>query len=114
LLDTVATGEGFVIEEFRLTPTSMGGRVYTAHAFPLPSGAVGLSLQDVTERTMAAEVLRRQALHDGLTGLPNRTLLNDRMRQALQRSQTSGDPVALLLMDLDQFKEVNDALGHDH
>jgi diguanylate cyclase (GGDEF)-like protein/PAS domain S-box-containing protein len=114
LLDTVATGEGFVIEEFRLSPTSLGGRVYTAHAFPLPGDAVGLSLQDVTERTMAAQVLRRQALHDGLTGLPNRTLLNDRMRQALQRSQTSGDPVALLLMDLDQFKEVNDALGHDH
>jgi diguanylate cyclase (GGDEF)-like protein/PAS domain S-box-containing protein len=114
LLDTVVSGEGFVIEEFRLSPASTGGRVYSAHAFPLPGNAVGLSLQDVTERTMAAEVLRRQALHDGLTGLPNRTLLNDRMRQALQHSQTTAEPVALLLMDLDQFKEVNDALGHDH
>jgi len=112
LADVVRTGEAWVVDEFRTGEA--GGRVYSAHAFPLPGSAVGLSLQDVTERAIAAEVLRRQALHDGLTGLPNRTLLHDRLRQALAHSERTGEPVALLLMDLDQFKEVNDALGHHH
>ncbi|MCX7620599.1 MAG: EAL domain-containing protein [Acidimicrobiales bacterium] len=114
LADVIRTGEGWILDDFRVTAPSPSARVYTAYAFPLPGDAVGLSLQDVTERTMAAEVLRRQALHDGLTGLPNRTLLNDRLRQALTDSAQSGHPVSLLMMDLDQFKEVNDALGHDH
>ncbi len=113
LADVVRLGEGWVVDDFRLT-ASQDARVYSAHAFPLPGDAVGLTLQDVTERAIAADVLRRQALHDGLTGLPNRTLLNDRLRQALVGSETSGEPVSLLIMDLDQFKEVNDALGHDH
>jgi diguanylate cyclase (GGDEF)-like protein len=113
LADVVRLGEGWVVDDFRLT-ASQDARVYSAHAFPLPGDAVGLTLQDVTERAIAADVLRRQALHDGLTGLPNRTLLNERLRQALAGSDTSGEPVSLLIMDLDQFKEVNDALGHDH
>jgi diguanylate cyclase (GGDEF)-like protein/PAS domain S-box-containing protein len=113
LADVVRIGNGWVVDDFRLS-TAQDARVYSAHAFPLPGDAVGLSLQDVTERAMAAEVLRRQALHDGLTGLPNRTLLTDRLRDALQASEESSEPVALLIMDLDQFKEVNDALGHDH
>jgi diguanylate cyclase (GGDEF)-like protein len=114
LADVTRTGQGWIVDGFRLDPGSPRGRIYSAHAFPLPEGAVGLSLHDVTEREIAGEVLRRQALHDGLTGLPNRTLLNDRLHQALAHSRRTGDPVALLVMDLDQFKEVNDALGHDH
>lgn len=114
LTAVVRTGEEWFVEEFRTTTGDARGRVYAAYAFPLPGRAVALSLQDVTERVVAAEVLRRQALHDGLTGLPNRTLLHERLTQALAHSERTGEPVALLLMDLDQFKEVNDALGHHH
>jgi len=113
LADVIRTGEGFTIDEIRTGTGGRGGRVYSAFAFPLPGEAVGLSLHDITDRTMAAEVLRRQALHDGLTGLPNRTLLHERVRSAIVESERTGASVALLVMDIDQFKEVNDALGHD-
>jgi diguanylate cyclase (GGDEF)-like protein/PAS domain S-box-containing protein len=113
LADVIRTGEGFTIDEIRTGKGGRGGRVYSAFAYPLPGEAVGLSLHDITDRTMAAEVLRRQALHDGLTGLPNRTLLHERVRSAIAAASRDGSTVALLVMDIDQFKEVNDALGHD-
>jgi sensor histidine kinase regulating citrate/malate metabolism len=59
-----------------------------------------------------AEVNEHQALHDALTGLPNRTLFHDRVGQALAVSRREHIPVAVMIMDLDRFKEVNDTLGH--
>jgi diguanylate cyclase (GGDEF)-like protein len=74
----------------------------------IPPDIVMVHSEDVTERTRAEAKLLRQTLHDDLTGLPNRLLLNDRLEQAI-RAQA---PFALLLLDLDRFKDVNDTLGH--
>jgi diguanylate cyclase (GGDEF)-like protein/PAS domain S-box-containing protein len=68
---------------------------------------------DVTERRVLEERLRHQALHDPLTDLPNRTLLLDRLGQALEGAGERRKKVALLFMDLDNFKHVNDSLGHE-
>ncbi|MDQ3890995.1 MAG: EAL domain-containing protein [Actinomycetota bacterium] len=65
------------------------------------------------ERKLALDEIRRQALHDPLTGLPNRALLNDRLENAMTAARRQRDLVALLLMDLDRFKEINDTLGHE-
>lgn len=69
-------------------------------------------VRDITSRKAQTAALRYQALHDALTDLPNRTLLMDRLQQALRTAQRDGTPLALILMDLDRFKEVNDTLGH--
>ena len=74
--------------------------------------AVLLSLMDITERKRAEARLAFMAQHDGLTGLPNRTLLRQEMDEMLQHTRRSSDKVAVLMLGLDNFKAVNDTLGH--
>jgi diguanylate cyclase (GGDEF)-like protein/PAS domain S-box-containing protein len=69
-------------------------------------------LRDISERRQVDEQLRRLAMHDALTGLPNRLLLYDRAEQAFAVAKRTKSSVALLLMDLDGFKDINDAYGH--
>jgi diguanylate cyclase (GGDEF)-like protein/PAS domain S-box-containing protein len=71
-----------------------------------------LVLQDVTDRKRYEAELEHQATHDALTGLANRYLLTDRMEQAILFAQRSGHGVAVILLDLDRFKLINDGIGH--
>ncbi len=74
---------------------------------------VVLNARDITERVELEQELTRQAFHDSLTSLPNRALFRDRLDHALARSARGNETVAVLLIDLDGFKHVNDSLGHD-
>ena len=70
------------------------------------------TVQDITERRRYQEQLERQANHDQLTGLPNRVLLGDRIAQGIAQASRQGYFLALVFMDLDNFKYINDSLGH--
>lgn len=70
------------------------------------------TLIDISDRKRAEEQIRYQAYHDSLTGLPNRTLFKDRLTVALNYAERHGSQVAVLFLDLDRFKLVNDTLGH--
>ncbi len=76
------------------------------------AGGVIVILRDISERKRAEAKIVHMAHHDSLTGLPNRTLLEDRIQQAILQAQRSGHSVMVAFMDLDNFKFVNDCLGH--
>src|SRR3954468_19922947 len=78
---------------------------------PLIDGIL-LNLRDVSERVSLEEKLRHQAFHDDLTGLANRALFEDRLTLALARSRRHREKLAVIFVDLDDFKTVNDSVGH--
>ncbi|MCL5959245.1 MAG: EAL domain-containing protein [Chloroflexi bacterium] len=106
------------------TPHQMQGKRKDGEIFPMDMSVSHVSfdaqplfivsVRDITERQQWEEALRHQALHDALTGFPNRTLLYDRIQQVIVARHESEAFLALLVMDLDRFKEVNDTFGHHY
>jgi diguanylate cyclase (GGDEF)-like protein/PAS domain S-box-containing protein len=91
-------------------PLQSTGRWYEVHAYPRPD-SLTIFFRDITERRKAREQIEHMAHHDALTGLANRRVFRERLREALGTTEGRGQ-VAVMHMDLDHFKEVNDTLGH--
>ena len=81
----------------------------------LGTGTIHIAcLRDISVRHTYTAALQHQALHDNLTGLPNRVLFADRVTHAIRTGRRTGESLALLIMDLNEFKHVNDRFGHQH
>jgi diguanylate cyclase (GGDEF)-like protein len=92
--------------------TTAGGAVLEFHQTALPDGGSVRTITDITERKRAEQEIVRLAHHDALTGLANRNLLHEHIERAIGRAKRYGDGFAVLCVDLDRFKTVNDTLGH--
>jgi diguanylate cyclase (GGDEF)-like protein len=98
-------------EELGVAAVRAGAQDYLLKS-ELNASVLGRSMRFAIERKRAETALTIQALHDPLTALPNRALFVDRVRVALDRSRRTGSAVAVLFLDVDGFKEINDSLGH--
>jgi diguanylate cyclase (GGDEF)-like protein/PAS domain S-box-containing protein len=109
--------EGFLPHDVRFRRKDGGIIITSLEASPSYDEAGNYTgslamITDITARSQAEAALRHQALHDTLTGLPNRLLLAESVTQLLQSAPGSGRPVSVLILDLDHFKEVNETFGH--
>jgi diguanylate cyclase (GGDEF)-like protein len=91
---------------------SLSRREYTVGDIAFAQALANV-LGDAFEHQLTEDDIRHRALHDPLTGLPNRVLFMDRLQQAIKRLRRRDSPAAILFLDLDRFKLVNDSLGHD-
>lgn len=116
-LERLGTAQEDLVTEFRILLKGDSERVIEVHATSSDdesreSLTIKGTFQDVTERRLAEARLHHLAHHDALTGLPNRPLLHDRLDQALARARREGIDAAVICIDIDRFKDINDAFGH--
>ena len=111
--DAEPWGTALVLRSFTGRSTPIDLRLSTLPSGMGRHGGWLVQLQDVTERRAADRKIRHLALHDALTGLANRTLAFDRLEMLLAQARRRGTKVGVVFIDLDHFKSINDALGHD-
>jgi diguanylate cyclase (GGDEF) domain len=111
LLEAEGMAEGK--KEFFVREVEWNERVLEQFVHYIPSSDLIRSyIADITERKRSQQIIQYQAAHDALTGLPNRTYLNDYLSLALSQAKRSQEMIAVLFFDLDRFKLINDSLGH--
>lgn len=111
-IDSLSKNHGLKTFEYQLE-VPIGFRVFEARLSQLPNNQIAAIIRDVTDKKVAEEKILHQAHYDSLTDLPNRFLALDRLAELLVKAQRNNDKVAVLFLDLDDFKKINDTLGHE-